>query len=200
MRIDRCQTMRVATATNLKCRTVRASQIGVLLVDDHALVRQALRALLEAEEDIRVIGEAENGRQAVQRTLDLRPDVVVMDAAMPSLNGLEATRQVRKLCPAVKVLILSAYDDPETIRKGLDSGACGYLPKRCAAGELASAIRGAGSNKTRCHPEGHGSRRLPPRACQRHAALSPRQSEVLQLIAEGLNNPKIAAELSISVR
>ena len=116
-------------------------QITVLLAEDHMIVREGLRALLEAEGDIEVVGEAETGRQAVQLAKRLRPAVVVMDIAMPLLNGLEATRQIRKAVPATRVLILSAHSDDEYIRQVILLGAAGYLIKQTSADLLSKAIR-----------------------------------------------------------
>src|SRR2546430_7511842 len=118
-------------------------KITVLLADDHTVVRQGLRSLLEAEEDMSVVGEAENGRQAVQMAKRLQPDVVVMDIAMPSLNGLEATRQICRESPKSKVLILSSYSDDEYVQQLTDAGASGYLVKQTAAQDLVTAIREA---------------------------------------------------------
>src|SRR5437773_2664629 len=116
-------------------------KIKVLLVDDHTVVREGLRALLEAEPDLGVVGEAETGRQAVQLAVKLKPDVVVMDIAMPLLNGLEASRQILKEAPAVKILILSSYSDDEYVRQLRETGVSGYLVKHAAAAELVKAIR-----------------------------------------------------------
>src|SRR5437773_5571371 len=116
-------------------------KITVLLADDHTLVRQGFRALLEAEPDIAIVGEAETGRQAVQRAKALRPDVVLMDIAMPLLNGLEATRQITKEVPSSKVLILSSYSDDEYVQQLTGAGAAGYLLKQTAAADLLKAIR-----------------------------------------------------------
>src|SRR5438046_5585428 len=118
-------------------------KISVLLVDDHTVVRQGLRALLSAEEDMEVRGEAENGRQAVMLAKKLLPDVVVMDIAMPLLNGLEATRQILKIMPETKVLILSAHSDDEYIDRVIALGAAGYLIKQSSAEFLSKAIREA---------------------------------------------------------
>src|SRR5581483_11852370 len=112
-----------------------------LLADDHMVVRQGLRALLTTEKDIEVIGEAETGRQAVDMTKQLHPDVVLMDIVMPSLNGLEATRQITKLVPASKVLILTSYGDDEYVQRLTEVGAKGYLIKQTAATDLLKAIR-----------------------------------------------------------
>src|SRR5579859_120063 len=118
-------------------------KIRVLLADDHIVVRQGLRALLMSEEDIEIVGEADNGRQAVQLVKKLLPDVVVMDIAMPVLNGLEATRQVTRTVPSTKVLILSSYSDDEYISQLTEAGAAGYLVKQTAANDLLKAIREA---------------------------------------------------------
>src|SRR5260370_21148866 len=116
-------------------------RIAVLLVDDHTVVRQGLRALLKSEEDIEVIGEAENGRQAVTMSQKNPPDVVVMDVAMPLLNGLEATRQILKSLPSSKILVLTSYWDDECVEQLMHAGAAGYLIKQTAANDLLKAIR-----------------------------------------------------------
>src|SRR5881409_4328631 len=118
-------------------------KITVLLADDHTLVRQGFRALLEAEPDIAVVGAAETGRQAVQLAKKLRPDVVLMDIAMPLLNGLEATRQIIRQVPSSKVLVLSSYSDDEYVHQLTEAGAAGYLIKQTAANDLIKAIREA---------------------------------------------------------
>ena len=116
-------------------------KIAVLLVDDHAVVRQGLRALIEAEGDMVVVGEAENGRQAVAQTKKRLPDVVVMDVAMPGMNGLEATRQIVRNVPSAKVLVLTSYGDDDYVAQLLEAGATGYLVKQTAAADLLRAIR-----------------------------------------------------------
>src|SRR6185295_3862129 len=118
-------------------------KLKVVLADDHTVVRQGLRALLVSEGDIEIVGEAENGRQAVQLAKRLLPDVVVMDIAMPVLNGLEATRQVTRALPSTKVLILSSYSDDEYVQQLTEAGAAGYLVKQTAATDLLKAIREA---------------------------------------------------------
>lgn len=182
--------------------------ITVLLADDHAVVREGLRALLEAEDDIEVVGEAETGRRAVQLTRELLPAVVVMDIAMPLLNGLEATRQILKALPATKVLILSAHGDDSYVEKVIELGAAGYLIKQTSALVLAKAIRETLKGNTFFSPS--ISRRLLDRQQNSfHGAsgrkkktdgLTSREVEILQLIAEGKANKQTAAELGISIK
>ncbi len=184
-------------------------KIKVLLADDHTIVRQGLKVLLEAEPDIAVVGEAETGRQAVQLTRRLLPDVVVMDIAMPNLNGLEATRQIAKEMPAVKLLVLSSYDDDEYVHQVTGAGATGYLLKQTAATDLIKAVREARRGNAFFSPA--ISRRLAERyreaylngssvTRKRNDLLTSREAEVLQLIAEGRANKQIAGELCISIK
>ena len=183
-------------------------KIRVLLVDDHTVVRQGLRVLLEAEQDIEVVGEADTGRRAVQLTRKLRPEVVVMDIAMPNLNGLEATRQILKEVPAAKVLVLSSYSDDEYVDRLTEAGAAGYLLKQTAATDLIKAIREAKKGNAFFSPS--ISRRLLEHYREaflkglpikrRREILTTREAEVLQLIAEGKPNKQIAADLMISIK
>src|ERR1700677_4878609 len=123
-------------------------RIAVLLAEDHTIVRQGLRLLIEADGDIEIIGEAKTGREAVKMTSDLRPEIVVMDIAMPLLNGIEATRQILKAFPATKVLILSAHSDPEYVEQVVKAGALGFLVKQSSGDILAKAIRELHNGKT----------------------------------------------------
>ena len=183
-------------------------RITVLLAEDHTVVREGLRALLEAEGDLEVVGEAETGRQAVALTRKLRPDVVVMDIAMPLLNGLEATRQIRKGVPGTRVVILSAHDDDAYVEQAQAQGATGYLLKQTSAQVLVRAVREVHQGHAYYSPA--IARRLQPRGGEpsdrmarcnkRGVQLSSREAEVLQLIAEGQANKQIAAELGISVK
>ncbi|HYG35560.1 MAG TPA: response regulator transcription factor [Clostridia bacterium] len=182
-------------------------KIGVLLVDDHTVVRQGLRALLRNEEDIEVIGEAENGRQAVMMARKSPPNVVVMDVAMPLLNGLEATRQILKLVPTAKVLVLTSYGDDECVEQLMQAGAAGYLIKQTAANELLKAIREVQRGNAFFSPS--IAKRLRDQcreaftsgqSIKKAGELTSREAEVLQLIAEGFSNKQIAGELSISIK
>jgi DNA-binding NarL/FixJ family response regulator len=182
--------------------------ITVLLAEDHTIVREGLRALLNTEADIEVIGEADNGRLAVELAKRLRPEVVVMDLAMPLLNGLEATRQIRKSVPATQVLILSAHSDDEYIAQVTLAGAAGYLIKQTSAGVLSKAIREVQQGNRFFSPSIAGRVRdlhldssdRARRIKKRGIALSSREAEVLQLIAEGKANKQVAKELGISIK
>jgi DNA-binding NarL/FixJ family response regulator len=183
-------------------------KIKVLLADDHTVVRQGLRALLAAESDIEIVGEAENGRQAVQMARDYSPGVVVMDIAMPLLNGIESTRQIIRGLPNCKVLVLSSYADDEYVQQVTEAGASGYLVKQTAASDLLRAIREVSQGNTFFSPA--IARRLREQnrdglargQTQKRRAdyLTTREAEVLQLIAEGRANKQIAAELAISIK
>ncbi|HUR45648.1 MAG TPA: response regulator transcription factor [Candidatus Saccharimonadales bacterium] len=189
---------------------IRGTQekITVLLADDHAVVREGLRLLLESTEDIQVVGEVENGRKAVEMAKSLRPDVVLLDLAMPNLNGLEATRQILKEVPGVKVLILSSFSDDDRVQELIEAGAIGYLAKQTAAHDLVKGIREAKKGNATFSPS--ISRRLLEKcretfvnggAVKRKGnTLTTREAEVLQLIAEGYANKQIAAELGISIK
>ena len=183
-------------------------QITVLLVEDHQIVREGLRSLLKHARDIEVVGEAETGRQAGQLTRKLRPAVVVMDIAMPLLNGLEATRQIRKEFSDTKVLILSAHSDDAYVEQVSQLGASGFLLKQTSSHDLAKAIREVQKGNTFYSPA--ISKRIDGRENTRQDRegnfkkkinrLSSREVEVLQLIAEGKPNKQVAAELGVSFK
>ena len=187
-------------------------RISTLLVDDHTLIRQGVRVLLEAEDDIAVVGEAQDGRQAVELAARLKPDVVVMDIAMPLLNGIEATRQILEAAPATRLLILSAHSDDEYVERVTELGAAGYVLKQSSLADLATAIRTVRAGKRYVSPS--ISRRRPGGASglaestdERWGPEAPvpppltaREAEVLQLVAEGKANKQCAAVLGISIK
>jgi len=184
------------------------NRITVLLAEDHQMVREGFRSLLQHEHDIKVVGEAATGREAVQLTRKLRPAVVVMDIAMPVLNGLEATRQIRKSSPDTKVLILSAHSDEAYVEQVSALGAVGFLLKQTSSHELATAIRevqkgnkfyGSAISK-RLRERSQKSPRRGGDVKKRRNRLSSREVEVLQLIAEGKSNKQVAAELGVSFK
>lgn len=183
-------------------------QITVLIADDHVIVREGLRLLLQSEKDIAVIGEASTGRLAVDMALKLQPDVIVMDIAMPQMNGLEATRQIRKERPESKIIILSAHSDDAYVAGVMALGANGYLIKQSSAHVLSEAIREVQKGKSFYSPT--ISKRLNKRELKsldrngipnaKVAHLSSRELEVLQRIAEGESNKEMASNLSISIK
>jgi DNA-binding NarL/FixJ family response regulator len=183
-------------------------KITVILSDDHTVVRQGLRFLLAAESTIEVVGEAENGRQTVQMAKKLLPDVVVMDIAMPLLNGLEATRQIVKEEIPVKVLVLSSYSDDEYVHQLTEAGAAGYLIKQSAANDLIKAIQEVHKGNAFFSPsiskrllDHYREAYLQGKPLHKHAEkLTSREFEVLQLVAEGNVNKQIASELCISIK
>lgn len=183
------------------------TKIRVLLAEDHTIVRKGIRSLLDEERDIEVVGEADNGRDAVAQAEALTPDIVVMDHTMPLLNGLEATRQIRKLLPQVRVLILTMHTNEEYVFQFLRAGAAGYLVKQTAPTELVSAIRAIHAGGSFLSPA--ISRAVIDeyvRAGERRGkspsdgSLTDREREVLQLLVEGHTNQAIAQQLQISAK
>jgi DNA-binding NarL/FixJ family response regulator len=192
------------SALFILCITMKC--ISVLLAEDHTVVREGLRKLLALEAGIEVVGEAQDGRQAVAMVRELRPAVVVMDIAMPLLNGLEAARQILKAVPSTRVLILSAHGDDAYVEQVTALGAAGYLVKQTSAHILAEAIREVHKGNVffspsiakRLHHQKSPDKR--GRLNKQVARLSPRELEVLQLVAEGQANKQIASELGISIK
>jgi two-component system response regulator NreC len=182
------------------------NKIRVLLADDHTILRDGIRALLDDQADIEVIGEAEDGLSTVKMVAKLKPDVVIMDIAMPILNGLEATRQIQRDYPQVKVLILTMHENEEYIRQVLAAGALGYVLKDAAAHDLLGAIRAVHRGEAVLSP---AITRLviedylrwgDIRPADISNGLTPREREILQLIAEGYTNKEIAEILNLSVK
>ncbi|OGO47605.1 MAG: DNA-binding response regulator [Chloroflexi bacterium RBG_16_64_32] len=182
-------------------------KISILVADDHALVREGTRERLEREEDFEVVGEAADGAEAVRLVDQLKPNVAIIDIAMPNLNGIDATRQIKKNQPSTAVLVLSAYDDDQYIYAVLEAGADGYLLKNVRGHQLVDAIRDVCAGEMVLAPHvarkvvkwfsslSHGHR---PEAAGDF--LSERELEVLRLAAKGMSNKEIAAELALSVR
>jgi len=182
------------------------NKIRILLADDHTILREGIRALLEDQPDIVVVGEAEDGRWTVHLAHELRPDVVVMDIAMPLLNGLEATRQIKRDCPDIRVLVLTMHDNEEYIRQVLKAGASGYVLKHAAANELVEAIRTVHRGDAVLSPTIARKviedylRTNAVRSMPAPDELTPREREVLQLIAEGHTSKEIAELLGLSIK
>ena len=183
-------------------------RITVLLADDHMMVREGFRKMLELEDDFEIVAEAQDGRQAVALVKKFHPEVVLMDIAMPLLNGLEATRQVLKAVPTTKVIMLSAHSDDAYVKNATESGAVGFLLKQTSSHVVCEAIREVQKGKTffspsvarRLHQLDGKSPNRAGRSQSRNARLSSREMEVLQLIAEGKANKETAAELGISIK
>jgi DNA-binding NarL/FixJ family response regulator len=181
--------------------------ITVFLADDHAVVRDGLRALLEAQPDIRVMGDAANGRETVRRVAQLCPDVVILDIAMPELNGIEAAQEISQVCPATQIIILSMYSTTEHVFRALQAGARGYLLKESAGIEVINAVRAVHIGQRYLSEKISNSviddyvrQRQAAQAKSPLACLSSRERQVLQLVAEGKSSAEIAAILSLSLK
>jgi DNA-binding NarL/FixJ family response regulator len=170
-------------------------QISVLLVDDHSLVRRGFRRMLEDEEDISVVGEASDGEEAVKLAKSLKPQVIVMDCALPGINGLQATRKILQLLPETLVLMLSMHTEETWVRQAIDAGARGYVLKNAMDLELSSAIRRLVKGETVL--DGQLSKQQALKG-ERNAGLTPREVEILQLICDGKSNKEIANQLELS--
>jgi DNA-binding NarL/FixJ family response regulator len=181
------------------------TKVRILLADDHETVREGLKAILNAQEDMEVVGEADDGDTAVSRAVQYQPDVVVMDVSMPRLNGLDATRNVRSRCPHCKVLTLTRHSDAGFVDQLLRAGASGYVLKQSRASEVLSAIRAIAAGRTYVDPVIRRDAVVsPPRMADlprdNGARLSPREDEVVKLVAWGYSNKEIAARLDLSVK
>ena len=170
-------------------------KITVLLVDDHSLVRRGFRRMLEDESDMEVVGEAGDGEESVKLAKQLHPQVVVMDCALPRMNGLDATRQIMEECPDTAVLMLSMHSESTWVRQAIDAGAKGYVLKNALDLELGSAIRKIAAGETVFDPKVEQKSTL---RGERNAALTQRELEVLQMIVDGKSNKEIATALDLS--
>ena len=182
------------------------SQIRVLIAEDHSIVRDGLRLLLESQADFVVVAEAADGREALARAKETRPDVVIMDVSMPDVSGLEATRLIKAELPQTQVLILTMHESDEYFFRALEAGASGYVLKKAATQDLISAARAVSSGEAFLYPSvakkliGDYVRRMQAGSGPAgFASLSEREHEILRLIADGLSNQKIADQLAISV-
>ena len=183
------------------------AKIRVLIADDHGLMRAGVRALLQATEDIEVVGEAEDGDEAIREVRRLEPEIVLMDVAMPGLGGLEATLVIRKEKPEVKILVLTQYDDREYVSRFLKAGVSGYVLKKAAASELVAAIRAVSRGGLVLDPEiardvvdDKGREHAQAQAEDPYETLTDREKQVLKLVAEGSSNKEVAETLDISVK
>jgi DNA-binding NarL/FixJ family response regulator len=180
------------------------NKIKLLIVDDHAIMRDGIRALLGLNSDIEIVGEAETGQEAVQKALDLSPDVIVMDVAMPDMDGIEATRRIMKENPKAKILILSQYNAPEYILSAIKAGSAGYVPKRALGSELVTAIRAVNRGESFLHPSAASAvikdYRDKAQDGDAFEQLTPREREILKLIAEGMTSQEIGTKLFISLK
>ena len=181
-------------------------RIRVVIADDHTLVREGLRALLDGQGDFEVIGEASNGREAVECAIRMRPDVVLMDIGMPELDGLAATRRITTINPAIRILVLTVHETDDYFFRVLEAGAHGFLVKDAAATELVAAVRAVHHGGVFLHPpmakrlvEDYLGRISSGEERAAHATLTPREREILALIGVGHTNQEIADQLSLSI-
>jgi NarL family two-component system response regulator LiaR len=181
--------------------------IRILLADDHDLVREGTRELLEREEDLQIVAEAGDGEEAVRLAIEHHPDVVLMDIAMPRLNGIEATKQIKMSTPSIAVLILTAYDDDEYIFPLLEAGAAGYLLKNVRAHDLVAAVRSVHAGESVLHPvvarkviKSFAPPEKEPHEEAETSQITERELEVLKLAARGMSNKDIADHLYLSTR
>jgi len=183
------------------------SKIKLLMVDDHEIVRAGLRMLLQAQPDIQIVGEADNGRDAVAKARELQPDIVLMDISLPDIDGFEATRQIKRALPNIAILALTMHESDEYFFKMLNAGASGYVPKKAAPTDLVTAIHMIHEGGVFLYPalakslvRDYMGRASETGAKEALGGLTDREQEVLKLIADGLTNQEIGTRLTISVK
>ena len=179
--------------------------IRVLIVDDHAIVRAGLRALMKSEPGMELVGEANNGEQAIQFSKELQPDVIVLDLNLPDLDGIQVTHRIKNEQPGIRILILTVHEDEALLREAIRAGASGYIIKHAAENELISAIRSILMDEIYIHPKMIRALLVDPEPPKLPAGpsidmLTPRELEILQFLIQGYTNRQIAEELSLSVR
>src|SRR6266851_801157 len=187
---------------------MKVKKLRILIADDHGLVRRGARAVLHSRHGWRVVGEAANGREAVQKAIELKPDVAVVDIGMPELDGVEVTRQIREAVPGTKILVLTMHESDQMVRRALDAGARGYLLKSDLTDCLVKAVKAVSQGKRFLTPkvseivlEGFLKARSRHRQSERVSArTTPREIEIIRLLAEGKSNKETAAQLGITVR
>jgi DNA-binding NarL/FixJ family response regulator len=183
-------------------------KLRILIADDHGLLRRGARTILQAHRGWKVVGEAANGREAVEKTLKLKPDVLVVDISMPELDGVEVTRQIRKSLPDVKVLVLTMHESDQMVRRALDAGANGYLLKSDLPDYLPKAVKAIAENKSFLTPkiseivlEGFiNAGNKPEEGKPASPRITPRELEIVRLLAEGKSNKELSTQLGITVR
>ena len=187
--------------------TVHLDKIKILLVDDHPLLRQALRNVLEKQDDFEIVAEAGDGEEAVRLATELVPNVVIMDISMPKVNGLEATRQIKEKCPHIAILVLTVHDDSEHVLSILDAGAAGYLTKSVFGEEVVHAVHGVAAGETVLGTAishqviKHALKYIPKHVhLDSSETITLRELEILRLAAKGMSNKDIAEKLDLSLR
>jgi NarL family two-component system response regulator LiaR len=175
------------------------NKIRIMLVDDHAVVRSGLGAFLSVNPDLELVGEAENGEQAVVRANLLKPDVILMDLMMPVMDGVAATQAIKKQNPQIQIVALTSFQEDELVQNALKAGAVGYLMKNVTARELAAAIKAAKEGKMTLSPEAAQALVRANQQAEETETLTEREIEVLKLMVDGLNNAEIAERLVISL-